>query len=337
MISINICARRSLGRGTVESGDGALYFFECSHCLALDLTTTIITVTRTFSVFERTSRQFELGFLEISRERSPKKIRSASAHSFCHTSFSIMSRLRQNLLLDDQEEWEAADEDSDDGEVGDTNFEKTEPNLPERGILPKSKAILINRIDKHNGLSSINRKTRLLDIICDSKKDWLGGKDSDLRKRVRVVVSHWKRNKQLYEKARSSASKFPLTTEDLVDDPLEEEDNPPSEQPAPPVERPAPVRLTTTAPTSTNSKNTRTMQTPPPRSTRGSSAFGGSPSSSMFSPRDVPVRTYLSLLLALSLKTLSNQNLFLLLYYQSQVKSTTSSICRRRISLATSL
>ena len=130
-----------------------------------------------------------------------------------------MSRLRKKkrIIVDEDEEWAAAGDDSDSNEEDHLN--EQEEHLPERGVLPETKAILINRIDRHNGLSPINRSTRLLDTtICDSKKAWLGAPKSELRRRVRVLVSHWKRNQPLYQQARKEAAKLTLTAEDLADE-----------------------------------------------------------------------------------------------------------------------
>lgn len=198
-----------------------------------------------------------------------------------------MSRLRGNIQLEDDEEWEGADEDSVEeppNRVG-TATER-EPHLPERGICDKSKAILISRLNQHNGLSSINRKTRLLDIICDSKKEWLGSKDSELRKRVRVIVSHWKRNDPLYQGAKKAAAKVLLTAEDLAEDPPEAvEDNDPTTTPATVPAKDATTRSRTSR--TTNTTATASMNTPP-RSSRSSNL--GSPGATMMSPRTAVAR-----------------------------------------------
>lgn len=200
-----------------------------------------------------------------------------------------MSRLRENIELED-EEWEGADEDSVEeppNRIG-TKPER-EPHLPERGICDKSKAILISRLNQHNGLSSINRKTRLLDIICDSKKEWLGGKDSELRKRVRVIVSHWKRNDSLYQGARKAAAKIPLTAEDLAEDPPEvvEDNDHPATTPATVPAKDTTTRSRTSR--TTNTTATATSMNTPPRSSRSASNLG-SPGATMMSPRTAVAR-----------------------------------------------
>ena len=58
------------------------------------------------------------------------------------------------------------------------------------------------------------QKSKLLDTICETNTLWLRAKDSELRKRGRVLVSHWKRSPTIYEAARSQAAE--VSTDDDI-------------------------------------------------------------------------------------------------------------------------
>ena len=107
-------------------------------------------------------------------------------------------------LRDYNQEFAGADQDS-----GTEEEETATPDLsgvPERGIFPETKQFLLEKLDEEGGIDAINRKNELLQSICDKFPTELGAEGSELRKRVRTCVYHWKRNKELYTRSRKKLS-----------------------------------------------------------------------------------------------------------------------------------
>ena len=122
--------------------------------------------------------------------------------SFTH---NMSSRLREPIDLD--YEFADAQDDSDEG----NEWPQSSPDYPERGLWPETKALLIDELDLKGGFEKITRASKLLESICDEYPEDFGHKETELRKRVKTIVSHWKRSAKLFAAARKDAATLTVT------------------------------------------------------------------------------------------------------------------------------
>lgn len=125
-----------------------------------------------------------------------------SSHSITLISHNMSGHQLRGRIDFDEEFDAVAEEDSDEEE----QWPPPSPDYPERGIWPHTKALLIEKIDLEGGIGKINRSNKLLDSICDNNLLDLGEPGSELRKRVKTTVAHWKRSDKLFLAARKDSA-----------------------------------------------------------------------------------------------------------------------------------